>query len=522
MLRKKLLILLAAAFVLALIPTVAYANFGIHGGYVADTDSCAGCHRAHTATSRITWSPGGGNALLVGPPTDQLYIFCYVCHSGGAPGASTNVEAGIFDASVAGQVTESTTDAALNGGGFSEYNSHSVTSFHAYDGSSWLAWGQGDQVADTQIAMDCGSCHDPHGSSNYRILKDYVNGHDVGGYLGDFAADADPDPVPWVVSNEYGFPKVGDTDPMTGGSNPTYGFRLHRTYPSYQPNYTTARYARGVNPSSGAFEQRLGMSGWCTACHENYMAKVSITPQTSGDGQITTLSTDVDWQANRAMTVVAETSAVVSPTDTTIPVDATFGNTNDFPTTGYIQIESEVIQYSGKTTYTFTGATRGIGNTTATTHAADTLIYVAYDASDGYGYIARHRHPMNVPMSNFTGDRDLTYDPYTFQSSYPTSVAFIDLPLDHDPTVESGAFSLSEQSYDASDWIECLTCHRAHGTDTTMTGYANGGLVSQTFPGGWGSWLVPDPNSTSGVPPAEDSALLRAPNRGVCERCHNK
>lgn len=517
-LAKKVLLLLAAALLFSLIPAAAYANFGIHGGYVADTDACAGCHRAHTATSMISWNDSGANALLVGPPTDQLYIFCYVCHSDGAPGASTNVEAGIFDASVPGQITESEVNGALNGGGFSTYNGNPVTSFHAYDGSSWVAWGQGNQVADTQIKMDCGSCHDPHGSSNYRILKDYVNGHDVGGYLGDFVGDPDPDPVPWVVSNEVGFPKAGDTDPLTGSLNPTYGFRLHRQYPDYKPNYTTARYARGINPVSGAWEQRLGMSGWCTACHENYMAKVSIAAPTSGDGSVTDINNDADWTANRAISVVAILTADATAGATSIQVD----DTSNFPASGYIQIGTEVIQYSSKTGTSFDGLTRGANNTIPQDHSAGDVVYVAYNASDGLGYIARHRHPMNVPMSNFLGDRALTYDPFLFQSNYPTAVAFVDLPLDHDPTVESGDYASGAQTYDASDWIECLTCHRAHGTDAQMSGYANAGLSLQTFPGGWGDWLVPDPNDQSGVPPAADSALLRADNRGVCERCHNK
>lgn len=516
---KRLYLLILAVIVLSLIPAAAFANFGIHGGYVADTDACAGCHRAHTATSRITWF-SGGNALLVGPPTDQLYIFCYVCHSNGAPGAATDVEFGTFDSPSPGGATESQLNGNLNGGGFAQYRGNPVTSFHAYDGSSWVAWGEGTLVASTQIKMDCGSCHDPHGSSNYRILKDYVNGHDVGGYLGDFASDPDPDPVPWVISNEVGFPKVGDTDPILGTPNPTDGFRLHRQYTSYLPNYTTARYARGRNPVSGAWMQGHGMSGWCTACHENYMAAASIAPRTQGDGSITNINTDQDWTANRTMTVVALLTESVNTTQTVIPVDSTDG----FPSSGYIQIGSEVIQYTGKTATSFTGAIRGVNNNPVGEryHNAGDAVYVAYDASDGYGNIARHRHPINVPMSNFLGDRALTYDPFVFAANYPGGTTFVDLPLAHDPNVESGPYASGVQTYDADDWIECLTCHRAHGTDAVMTGYANAGLSLQDFPGGWGSYLVPNPDTTPGPPPANSSALLRANNRGVCERCHNK
>lgn len=518
---KRMYLLLIAVLVLSMIPAVAFANFGIHGGYVADTDACAGCHRAHTATSRITWDQSGtANALLVGPPTDQLYIFCYVCHSNGAPGAATDVETGIFDSPSPGGSTESELNGNLNGGGFSEYKGNLVTSVHYYDGSSWVAWGEGFFEASTQIKMDCGSCHDPHGSSNYRILKDFVNGHDVGGYLGDFANDPDPDPVPWVISNEDGYPLVGGDDPLLPDPNPTDGFRLHRQYTSYLPNYTTARYSRGRNPVSGAWMQGHGMSGWCTACHENYMAKVSVTPVTTGDGQITNINTDVDWTANRNLAVVALVTTDVGVADTVINVD----DTSDFPTSGFIQIGSEVINYTGKTATSFTGCTRGVNNNPIgeRNHVTGDVVYVAYDAGDGAGRIARHRHPMNVPMTNFLGDRTLTYDPFVFAANYPGGTTFVDLPLAHNPNTENGPYISGAQTYDASDWLECLTCHRAHGTDAQMSGYANAGFSVQPFPGGWGNFLVPDYSNQSGVPPALDSALLRADNRGVCERCHNK
>lgn len=519
---RRIFSLFIATFVLVLIPAAAFANFGIHGGYVADTDACAGCHRAHTATSMITWTAAGNNALLVGPPTDQMYIFCYVCHSDGAPGAATNVETGTFDSTSPAGPTESQLNGNLNGGGFSTFRGNPVTSFHLYDGNSWVAWGQGVQQATTQIKMDCGSCHDPHGSSNYRILKDFVNGHDVGGYLGDFVNDADPDPVPWVISNELGFPKRGDTDPLLGTLNPTDGFRLHRQYPSYRPNYTTARYARGRNPMNGSWEPRLGMSGWCTACHENYLAKRSITPTTTGNG--IPFSPGSDWNADRTLTVVAILASDIGPADTTINVGA--GETATFPDgPAYIQIGTEVMRYTGKTSNSFTGVTRGQQNTIARSHTVGTPVYVAYNASDGLGFIARHRHPVNVPMANFVGDRALTYDPFVFAASYPGGATFVDLPLAHNPNTESGPYSLAMQKYEASDWIECLTCHRAHGSDAQMTGYANAGLSPHAFPGGWGSWLVPDPTLQTGVPPADgngSSQLLRADNRGVCERCHNK
>ncbi len=51
--------------------------------------------------------------------------------------------------------------------------------------------------------------------------------------------------------------------------------------------------------------------------------------------------------------------------------------------------------------------------------------------------------------------------------------------------------------------VECATCHVAHGSPAVMGGLADGGL---------------QPGHTT----ATDSALLRADNRGVCQRCHGK
>jgi predicted CXXCH cytochrome family protein len=74
---------------------------------------------------------------------------------------------------------------------------------HTYNGSSWGAWGGGttgrDGIISTghgnQIVMTCGSCHDVHGSSNYRLLKDVVNGVVVGGYSDGTTCEPEPSAV---------------------------------------------------------------------------------------------------------------------------------------------------------------------------------------------------------------------------------------------------------------------------------------------------------------------------------------
>ncbi len=391
-------ILIAAAMIAVVVaPGVALANMGPHGGYISDTEACAGCHRAHTAPSSITWVDGNNatqSALLLSD-SSQVYLFCLACHDSTSQGANTNVLDGVYEGTANG-----TQGADLISGAFGRedrvndvpglYDGHNnlVTSTHTMNGQSWGAWGGGafgststvDATGNyptllgtgNKIVMDCGTCHDPHGSSNYRILKDVVNGVAVGGYSG---SGADPDPTPYVVSAEVGYP-VG-------------GFRLHTVATGYVPNYTEAQYAKAPGGDTSK-----GMVGWCVGCHTTYAESTST-----------------------------------------------------------------------------------------------------YNAGDGFGFVDRHRHRMNVPLSNFAGPRAL-------------AIASLTLPLDND-TSEAG-----NVHNDASDWIDCLTCHNAHGASTVMTGFANVADPAND--------LRPNTGLSGGVPPTNDSALLKMDNRGVCETCHNK
>ncbi len=256
---RKLSIMLAVAVVasvLLLTPGIALANFGPHGGYSMDTDACAGCHRAHTAASPITWTNNDGeqrSALLLSTAT-ELYEFCFTCHGQAAAGADTNVVDGIYEGTDYG-----TTGMMLNSGAFGD---HVVgQNKHTFNGSSWGAWGGGDTGRDGiistghggLIAMSCGSCHDVHGSSNYRLLKDIVNGVTVGGYTEPTPGDFVPDP--YVISNEPGYPEDGWLLHEPGAAQMA----------GYEPNYTMPMYAKAP-----AQDPTRGISAWCAACHTQY------------------------------------------------------------------------------------------------------------------------------------------------------------------------------------------------------------------------------------------------------------
>jgi hypothetical protein len=151
---------------------------------------------------------------------------------------------------------------------------------------------------------------------------------------------------------------------------------------------------------------------------------------------------------------------------------------------------------------------------------------VAYTVlgGDDTGAKIRHKHPVNTALSNFLGPRGLVVSPYTWYSGWNTLYTagevtvppvFVDLPLLHDPGAdgEEGRYGISGGiTYSLADAMDCLTCHRAHGSDATMTGFANSS--SNASPAA--------DSGVGGVPPTNDNAILRANNRGVCERCHNK
>lgn len=60
----------------------------------------------------------------------------------------------------------------------------------------------------------------------------------------------------------------------------------------------------------------------------------------------------------------------ISATDTIIPVSGT----ENFPSSGYLLIDAEIISYSGTTANTFTGCVRGALNTTAESHLVNTTV----------------------------------------------------------------------------------------------------------------------------------------------------
>lgn len=69
--------------------------------------------------------------------------------------------------------------------------------------------------------------------------------------------------------------------------------------------------------------------------------------------------------------VAVPLSSGIDNDDTTLSVTST----TDYLDTDYVVLDDEEILYSGKTSNTFTGCTRGYNDTTAASHASGTMIY---------------------------------------------------------------------------------------------------------------------------------------------------
>jgi predicted CXXCH cytochrome family protein len=231
-------------------------------------DTCASCHRAHTAQAPY---------LL----KESQTALCYTCHGSSGTGSSLDVEDGV---GYSEHTRESSKKAgALRGGGFKyaliESNNPSgngyvgevpvrgsdaaVTSTHSVNESSQTTWGNGAINADAgagnavkygkSISLTCGSCHDPHGNGNYRVLRSI--------------------PVESGVAEPgVKIPDVNITEEIEPGKFAKY-------------NYTTENYWEVDDENAPNFI--VNASAWCATCHTRYLAGSKSARTNSGDAVYT-------------------------------------------------------------------------------------------------------------------------------------------------------------------------------------------------------------------------------------------
>lgn len=280
--KKLVAILIVLTALIMMGVTMASANGGPHGGYTATTDGCAGCHRAHTAP---------GPRLVM---ADGTYALCITCHGAAGSGANTNVDDGLFlstrnPRSTTG-VANTPDNAPLLGGGFVNYQGTAVTSTHNPTGVNGAAWGNGVNRGTTAALVDgnlsCGSCHDPHGSPNYRIMREVVNGAPVAIPQVDEGAAKDYDTEHWssgtsslcaACHGSYHATAPGQARILDGGS---YTHRVDMPF----------SFGANANPETiglGGFFLPLAESGVndtvvCMTCHLPHGSSAQMTGQANG------------------------------------------------------------------------------------------------------------------------------------------------------------------------------------------------------------------------------------------------
>jgi len=283
-------------------PHVAANNSGVSGGLTAD--SCAGCHRAHTAQGLFLLTQEEGPAL------------CLACHGTNGFGATTDVESGLqYTPAGASGTGRGTALGALRAGGFrwARIASGSAVRLGYLSGTNvrqlakvpvgamqpstsahlpivngeisvgtGTAWGNGPDsatpYAGPSVTMDCVSCHNPHGNGQYRILNTLPEPAAVSPDVFISAAAAAP-------VTDAALPAAGDARNYTViQNNPSTGTLLASQVAALALPDTAGDYFRRRVPWNGtsgtANDGPNGLpltftteiSTWCLTCHSRYLS----------------------------------------------------------------------------------------------------------------------------------------------------------------------------------------------------------------------------------------------------------
>jgi predicted CXXCH cytochrome family protein len=305
-LKKKLLILAAAAAALVLTLAIVSIASALHGGWDFNNETgnaCASCHRVHTAA---------GPQLL---KEQSAYLLCWSCHGDTNSGHGKDLNPWAGKNLDPGKVGEPNPDYLKpnNGGTMSPLwgatSQHTVQGLYLWEpakvdplgnniddpaffnhtktkfgdesmglsGSNpitgvamtadSIAWGGASSGKGLVGKLECVSCHDPHGSTNARHLRD---SHDGSG-----------DPLSsWSSArSQFGETDV-DGDGTIDKSLPFQDHLVLETSSGYKGSD-----AGSVN-TPGVLNYTAGMRDFCAACHKSYLTKSQSghTPSSDNTG----------------------------------------------------------------------------------------------------------------------------------------------------------------------------------------------------------------------------------------------
>lgn len=260
--------ILVVGLALFLAPKPGFAFTSPHGSYTMTTDKCAACHSTHTALSADLLSASTTRAL------------CDSCHTG-YQGSDYDAEAGTIKnggantPSLAGGLTITGT----------------VTSAHMIDVSRNPLVVPGGANA-TNTALVCTSCHDPHGSSNYRNFQEIVtwNGlnYTVSNFTATLSSPLGAEAVTYLTGSVGACTSCHQDYATRVGGSYSSGFRHKMNVMVNAPTYTAA---------SLPLEQQSPANRLvCLTCHKAHGTTVAANSAESGrEGYSTALKRMADY-----------------------------------------------------------------------------------------------------------------------------------------------------------------------------------------------------------------------------------
>jgi predicted CXXCH cytochrome family protein len=497
----------------------ALADNGPHVGNqgstaVSTVDGCAGCHRLHSSQS--------SDGMLLAASSETA--LCSTCHAGGA-GATTDVVNGVaYTAKVGGTKTAN----GLRGGGFAfallgtatrtvtaagaiDKTNASIavgagaatTSKHAMGTNSGTQWGSGGiNAAASTVSLQCGSCHDPHGNGNYRILRPYgalgaqtiASAAPTVTAINEVADTVNAGKFVWTIT--FNLAAAGKNPFLPGqpvalvGGAPTLipTSTLSNGYPKWTQYNISAVDAAS---ETSQLTHTISIPGMATAGTVTPGGRLfQAWPNTIKDAAVTTgttvqYTTFVDHGLVNGQKVTIKGAGNYNVSRATITVTGVNTFTLD--------------NAAGTGAYTLGGYIEGIPDIPS----ADNKIYTTtnYWRADDHNYIATGGTA--VPL---TTNGQSAFIANT--SQWCTTCHTKYLAANSTSRKFNSGDSVFTFRHTSGAYIEnspdCMQCHVAHGSNAVMNG---------TY-----SSTLKDPGAVTGT---NDSRLLRVDNRGVCLFCHD-
>jgi predicted CXXCH cytochrome family protein len=303
-------------------PHIASINNGSGG---INADSCAGCHRAHTAQ---------GAMLLI---EEDGPAFCLVCHGAAGVGATTDVETGQqYTPTGTSGTGRGAALGALRNGGFvqarigsgaayrtSYQRVDSVTGLPVFEngapawsnlakvpvsatagnvtsvhGGTGPAWGNGTAAGlGAEVDVECTTCHNPHGNGNYRILNPMPISSTAGGFVPPAAGIAVKDDTTnsgtgAQVRNYTVIQLYPPANSLLASQVTSYGATAGDYFHRRVPWNATATGTNGPDApngdNSGTDQFNYQINAWCATCHTRLTTTTStgtsIVTYPTGEG----------------------------------------------------------------------------------------------------------------------------------------------------------------------------------------------------------------------------------------------